>query len=56
MRLLVHPVALYYMYTSQIYSQSQVRFLLLFYSVRLQNVSAPKGHPQVKYNNIIYIF
>jgi hypothetical protein len=49
----VHLVALYYTYTPQIYPESQLRFLLLFYSVRSQHVSAPTGHPQVKYN-IIY--
>jgi hypothetical protein len=42
-------------YTSQIYPQSQLRFFLLFYSVRSQHVSAPTGHPQVKYY-IIYIY
>jgi hypothetical protein len=51
----VHPIALYHTYTSQIFPQSQVRFLLLFYSVRLQHISASTGHLQVKYN-IIYIF
>jgi hypothetical protein len=43
------------MYTSQIYLQSQLRiFVVIFYSVRSQHVSAPTGHPQVKYNIIIY--
>jgi hypothetical protein len=52
-----HPVALYYMYTSQIYPQSQLRICCCccFYSVCSQHVSAPTGHPQVKYN-IIYIY
>jgi hypothetical protein len=40
-------------YTSQISPQSQLKFLSLFYFVRSQHVSAPTGHPQVKY--IIYI-
>jgi hypothetical protein len=34
----VHPVAVYYKYTSQLYPPSQLRFLLLFYSVRSQHL------------------
>jgi hypothetical protein len=41
-----------YTYISQIYLQSQLRIFVIFISVCSQHVSAPTGHPQVKYNNI----
>jgi hypothetical protein len=42
-------------YFPNMYPQSQL-IISLFYSVGSLHVSAPTGHPQVKHNNIIYIF
>jgi hypothetical protein len=40
----VHPVALYYMYTSQIYLQSQLRFFCVYFILSVsQHVSAPRA-------------
>jgi hypothetical protein len=44
-----------YVYLSNIPAEQLRIFCCYFYYVRSQHVSAPTGHPQVKYINIIHI-
>jgi hypothetical protein len=42
-------------YLSNMYPRSQLRIYWCYFSLSSQHVSAPSGHPQVKYNHITYI-
>jgi hypothetical protein len=53
---LVQAVTSLYVYLTNILAIATKNCCCYFYSVCSQHVSAPTGHPHVKYNNIIYIF